>query len=374
MEVIEFDPSAINLQGQEKQDSPQDLLENNGIDLSFKLQQDQEPEKKPDEQLQEEEIKNPLSPKDINKDKLFSVVLGSDLKERGIISQFDEETISKIAQEQDDATAIGELFKAQTKAISDELKASYDQGYQEYLDLINGGVSKEDALEIRQLEDFNSAIKNIDLKADNQDSIQARKDLLTLNYRITTKWSDDKIQKYVDKLYDEGSDLDEIEEAIKNVDGYVASEKQLALEQAKQYEDNIKKSQEKYLSDINTAIEKTDEFFQGSKVSKETKQQMHKLMTTMVKLDNGQVVSQVWANRMKDPIKWDAAVAYLDAIGFFEGKAGNKFIKEAETKSTSSLQNYLNDTKGRGYNSSFGKSFNDSNSKSGNLLDEALYK
>jgi hypothetical protein len=98
---------------------------------------------------------------------------------------------------------------------------------------------------------------------------------------------------------------------------------------------------------------------------------MKKLITTPVKLDNGQVVSQLWVKRNEDPVGFDTKMAYLHAIGFFDGKAGDRFIKAANTKAASGLQNWLTDNKGRNYGSSLGKSFN---SKSGSTdpLDAAL--
>jgi hypothetical protein len=122
----------------------------------------------------------------------------------------------------------------QIEASQNEIKSKYEDGYKEYLELLHGGVPKEEALEIRQLESFASSVKQLDLKSDNDDAIQARKDLLTLNYRLTTKWPDEKIQKYVDKIYNEGSDIDEIDEALGNVESYISEEKQNALNLAKE--------------------------------------------------------------------------------------------------------------------------------------------
>ena len=50
-----------------------------------------------------------------------------------------------------------------------------------------------------------------------------------------------------------------------------------------------------------------------------------------VKLDNGQQLNAVWAERMKDPKKFDMLLAYHIATGSFYGKT-DALDKKAKTK------------------------------------------
>jgi len=326
------------------------ILEHNNTEL-----------KKPDESSGQEILDKDSLPPDNIKDKkdssLFSVVLGQDLMGGGVLSTFDEAEIIKISKEEGDAAAISYMIKKQIDESNLQLKESYDKEYQDYLEMVQGGVPKQEAAGILGVENFLNAVKQVDLKAESDDAVQARKDLLTLNYRLTTKWTDDKIQKYVDKMYDEGSDLEEVEDALANVSSYVTKEKTAQVEQAKQRDAQIKAAQAKQLNDLKTTIDKTEEYFKGDKVTKVVKDKMLKTLTTPVKLENGVVTSQLWAKRESNPVAFDSKIAYLDAIGFFDDKPLDKFVKNAETKVTSGLQQFLQDNGARSYKGSAERSF-----------------
>jgi len=303
---------------------------------------------------------NSLPPDNIKDKKdssLFSVVLGQDLMGEGVLSTFDEEEIIKISKEQGEAAAISHMIQRQIQESDAQLKESYDKEYQDYLSLVQGGVPKQEAAGILGVENFVNSVKQIDLKDESDGSVQARKDLLTLNYRLTTKWSDDKIQKYVDKAYDEGSDLEEVDEALTNVEQYVANEKSAQIESAKANDARIKAEQAKQLSDLKTYIDKSEEFFKGDKITKLVKDKMVKAITTPIKLQNGVVTSELWAKREENPISFDSKIAYLNAIGFFDEKPLDKFMKNAETKAVSGLQQFLQDNGGRSYKGSAERSF-----------------
>jgi len=304
--------------------------------------------------------KDPLPPDNIKDKKdssLFSVVLGQDLMGGGVLSTFDEQEIIKISKEEGEAAAISYMIKKQIDESNIQLKESYDKEYQDYLEMVQGGVPKQEAAGLIGVENFLTAVKQVDLKGEADEAVQARKDLLTLNYRLTTKWTDDKIQKYVDKMYDEGSDLEEVDDALANVGSYVANEKSAQIEHAKQREAQVKAAQAKQLNDLKTTIEKTEEYFKGDKVTKVVKDKMLKTLTTPVKLENGVVTSQLWAKRESNPVAFDSKIAYLDAIGFFDDKPLDKFVKNAETKVTSGLQQFLQDNGARSYKGSAERSF-----------------
>jgi len=365
-----FDPTQIvGASTEQKTDEKAEKL-NLFNDTIFDL--DEKPDKE-NKDITKESDENSLSPDEIKNKKdeslksVFSVALGQDLMERGVLSSFDEEEISKIAQEQGEDAAIMKMFESQASAINEEIKSTYDEGYKEYLNMIQGGATKEEAVGINQLDNYQKSIKDLDLKSD--DNIDARKNLLTLHYRLTTKWSEDKIQKYIEKSVDEGSDLDEVDEALTNLNAYVTEEKQSIKQRAEQAKIDAQKAQEKMVNDYKSYIDKTDEYFAGEKVSKQIKEKIQKALLDPVKLENGVVTNHVWAKRAENPISFDAKVAYLDSIGFFDNKPLDKFIKKAETKSTTRLAEFLNDNKGRDVMKSMNRSFTDKESKEVDLFE-----
>lgn len=360
-EVVEFafDPSYIKIdESAETEQKPQELnlFKDNSLDTNV------------EKQLQESEENtetNPPSPNDIkdSSSSVFSVVLGQDLVERGVFSSFNKDEVLKIAEEKGDAEAVIAMFEAHARDVDEQIKSTYDEGYKEYLTMVQGGVPKEEAAGIQQLESFSQSIKNIDLKSESEDSVAARKDLLTISLKLSTTFSDDKIKKMVDKMYDDGSDIDEVDEALSTLEANISKEKDRAISEAKKIESDRVAAQQKLISDYKSFVDKTDEYFVGQKVDKATKDKINKLTLDPVKLPNGIVTNGIWAKRNENPVSWDNKVAYLQLIGYFDDKPLSKFEKNAETRSASKLESFLNDNKGRSYSGSLGKSIGKADGK-----------
>lgn len=368
---LEFNPEAIVSEAKEAPDVPQ--VEDEKLDL-FKdnlFEKENENPEELDELEDNEDAPNPDDNEnnDPSSKAVFSVVLGQDLMDRGILSEFNSEEVKKIAEEQGEAEAIARLFEIQAEATSNEIKSGYDSSYQEYLNLTSKGVSKGEASGIQQLESFEKSLSDINLSGESDAEVQSRKDLLVLNYRLTTKWTEDKIQKYVEKMYDEGSDLDEVDEAKSNLSSYIAEEKENAIASAKLTQDKIEEDRLKIESDYKSYVKNTNEYIKGEKVTEKTKQDIEKLIFTPVKLPNGQVTNQLWAGRSKNPTAWDAKVAYLHSIGYFEDEPLDKFQKSAKTKATAELENFLTNNAGRDFMKSGGKSFSKNSANTVDFLD-----
>lgn len=335
------------------------LFENNFLEPDKKPEEEKEVEIPVVDKAEETENETPPSKdtdESTSKDSLFSVVLGQELVEEGVLTVFDEAEIAKIEKEEGQAAAIKHMHKLQAEKNAEELRNSYDSGYQEYLGLIQGGVPKEEASEILQVENFNKAIKEINLTGETSEEVEARKQVLTFNYRINTKFSDEKIQSLVDRAYDEGSDIEEVEEAVQNIGAYSDQLKADAKTKAENDRIAFENQQKKFANDLKSHIEKTDEYFKGEKVNKEVKDKILKKLTTEVTLDDGRVTNAIWAKREDNPILFDSKLAYLELIGFFNDAPLDKFVKNATTKVTTGLQNFLADNNGRSFSRSAGDS------------------
>lgn len=299
----------------------------------------------------------------------FSVSLGQDLVNRGVLTSFDESEIAKIASEEGEDVAIVKMFEKQTEIINNELKQNYDKGYQEYLELTSVGADKQEITSLQKIENFRNSLNNIDVKGEEEASVEARKDLLRFHYKLLTKFSDEKIEKNIQKMYDDGSDIEEVEAALATLDEYIPSEKNRIKKEAEDKANDDKLKQEKIEGAYIKFIEETDEYFKGEKIDKVTKTKIKDILFTPVKLDNGFVTNKLWAKRDTNPAKFDSKMAYLDIIGFFDDKPLDKFEKRAETKSTSALSSFLSENKSRNIFNSISKSFSDESVRS-NLIDE----
>lgn len=299
----------------------------------------------------------------------FSVSLGQDLVNRGVLTSFDESEIAKIASEEGEDVAIVKMFEKQTEIINNELKQNYDKGYQEYLELTSVGADKQEITSLQKIENFRNSLNNIDVKGEEEASVEARKDLLRFHYKLLTKFSDEKIEKNIQKMYDDGSDIEEVEAALATLDEYIPSEKNRIKKEAEDKANDDKLKQEKIEGAYIKFIEETDEYFKGEKIDKVTKTKIKDILFTPVKLDNGFITNKLWAKRDTNPAKFDSKMAYLDIIGFFDDKPLDKFEKRAETKSTSALSSFLSENKSRNIFNSISKSFSDESVRS-NLIDE----
>ncbi|MCK9575586.1 MAG: hypothetical protein M0R51_06475 [Clostridia bacterium] len=299
----------------------------------------------------------------------FSVSLGQDLVNRGVLTSFDESEIAKIASEEGEDVAIIKMFEKQTEIINNELKQNYDKGYQEYLELMSVGADKQEITSLQKIENFRNSLNNIDVKGEEEASVEARKDLLRFHYKLLTKFSDEKIEKNIQKMYDDGSDIEEVEAALATLDEYIPSEKNRIKKETEDKANDDKLKQEKIEGAYVKFIEETDEYFKGEKIDKVTKTKIKDILFTPVKLDNGFVTNKLWAKRDTNPAKFDSKIAYLDIIGFFDDKPLDKFEKRAETKSTSALSSFLSENKSRNIFNSISKSFSAESVRS-NLIDE----
>ena len=377
-----FDPQLINsgnLDDKKEVEEPKveklDLFKDTIFDASKEKEIDKPDDIDKDKDIEDvDKDKDAPAPDDI-KDKddpsskaVFSVVLGQDLMDRGVLSSFDAEEIAKISKEKGEAEAVSAIMEAQAKATSEELKNSYDSNYQDYLALLQGGVSKQEATGLQQLESFQKSLEGVDLKTEDDTSVAARKDLLTVNYRLNTNFSEEKIQKMVQKSYDEGTDLEEIEEATSGLKDYISKERTNVVEAGKQRELQATQSREKLETDYKSFINSTEEYFKGETVTKKTKDSIEKILFTPVKTANG-TTNELWAKRDQNPIKFDSKMAYLHSIGYFDDKPLDKFVKNATTKATSNLEGFLNDNKGRDFMKSSNKSFNKDTSSKADFLD-----
>ena len=212
-------------------------------------------------------------------------------------SKFDKEAISKIVQEEGDAAAIREMFKGHAETLKEEIKTGYDNGYNEYIQLLNGGMPKEEAVGLIQIEKFYNSIENVDLTSEDDYSVAARKDALMLNYRLTTKWSEDKINTYVNKLYDNGEDIEELKEALPNIKEYISSEKQNAKNRAIELEQENRRYIDEQNNKIKSTIKGINEVFKGDQITDLTKTKMEQALFTPVKMKDGSFTNQLWAKR-----------------------------------------------------------------------------
>ena len=270
----------------------------------------------------------------------FALALAKFQQEEGVISEFDEEQLNKIVAEEGEVGALRYLLELQKEAIYEEAKATYaaDQAeLKEYFDLKDAGVDLETARELAFNKKQFTSITEDSLEEDEN----LRKSILTQHYKATTSFNDAKIKKEIEKTFNSGADIEEAKDALKELK--VLNEKQI-VEAKKQVELQEKKRAEQvksYQEDFKKFVYEKDEFFKDNKINKQTKDKIIDMVLKPAATDaNGNALNAVWAERAKDPKKFDAYIAMHILNGTLYGDLG-KIKTKAKTSAVTELERQL---------------------------------
>lgn len=298
-----------------------------------------EKEVKKTSKKEEKEIKDPLP--DTKDDKLsFPLIFANFQKEEGLISDFNEEELNKIVEEDGEAAGLKYLADLTYEKAYEEARKMYDSDkveLEEFFKLKDSGVDANIAKDLIFNKSKFGNVSDDDLENDED----LRREVLAQNYRNTTNFSEAKIKKELEKTFTSGNDIEEALEAIKEVKEHnekqIEIEKKKVVEQEKSQREFIKNQQE----EIKTYIQGLDEIFQGQKLTKQVKDKMEAMILNPAKkLENGQSLNGIWATRLEDPKKFDTNLANLLVTGVFWGKT-KELEKVVKTNAVKKLQTQL---------------------------------
>jgi hypothetical protein len=301
----------------------------------------------------------PDETKKSSSDAPFTVIFARDLMERGILSDFDEEKYQQIIEEKGEAEAFHSLIEGEVNESIEAAKTDLDEGYKHYLEMIGQGVSDDAAASLSGLNDKFSNIAEEDLDSETNDEL--RKSVLTDYYKLTTRFSDAKIDKLVQNAVDMGDDINESKDALKNIKSLITEQIETQKQEAQRQRELGEQERQRQLEVLKDHINALSEIIPEQRINKQTKEKMYNLITKPVKLQDGRTTNAIWAKRSEDPISFDAKVAYLYETGFFDkDKPWSKIEKVINTKKASELQNYLSKKKNTGSQSGRSVVANDS--------------
>lgn len=307
----------------------------------FDEEKEEKKEVKKSSKKEEIENKAPLTDtKSDDKNLSFPLIFANFQKEEGLISDFNEEELNKIVEEEGEAAGLKYLADLTYEKAYEEARKLYSEDkneLEEFFKLKDSGVDPNVAKDLIFNKSKFEGITNDDLESDED----LRREVLAQHYRNTTLFSEAKIKKEVEKTIISGDDVEEALEAIKEVKEYNA--KQIELEKKKVVENE--KAQREFIKqqqqEIKTYIQGLDEVFQGQKLTKQIKDKMEAMILNPAKkLENGQTLNGIWATRMEDPKKFDTNLANLLVTGVFWGKT-KELEKTVKTNAVKKLQDQL---------------------------------
>lgn len=268
----------------------------------------------------------------------FALAFAKFQLDEGVISDFDEKELVEIEEKEGMQEALKYLLNKQKETIAEEVRRMYaadKEEVEQYFKLKDAGVDPETAQRLVYNEKLYDGITQEELE--NNDTL--REKILFDYYKTTTNFSDAKIEKLVKNTFSTGDDLEEAQEALKSLKELNKKEMEEAEkrveEQEKLYREQVKKNQE----DFKKMVLEKDEFFEGIKVNKQTKDKVVDMVLKPVAKDsNGNLLNGIWAERAKDPQKFDAYLAYHILTGTFWGKI-DTVKKKVKTDTVSELEN-----------------------------------
>lgn len=290
------------------------------------------------------------SPDDVNKsskDMPFSLIHASLLKERGIISDYDEGAFKKLIDEKGADGEIEVLESIIAKTIEDaraELTSQYEADVKDYIEMLDAGVDSETAKSLVGNKAKLDSITEDVLEAD--DSIELRKNIMFNHYKNTSKFSDQKIEKLIQQTIVAGSDIDEAKEALSALKEDAESRiKQERLNVEKAKADYIKQEEAKIKS-YKDAIQSKDSLIEGTQLTKAEKMELEAMILKPVKTEDGRTINAVWAEREKDPINFDIWLAFAVKNGLHKGSIPEPAKKNIKSSVANNLKDILASKRG----------------------------
>lgn len=281
------------------------------------------------DELEEEEEEIPSKNKttysdDNDEDSEVNVfsTLAMTLRESEILSDFTEEELKEVKDEEDLIKVINRQITNVVDATLRELTKGTDK---------NKSVVSFTEDEIRE-------------------DIDKQKKIAEAYYKRTSpKMSEARLKKAITNAVEVDGE-DEIIDMYKELQEFEKEDQKNEVLENKKREQEAIKRQEEFNQVLYKNVSEVDSFIPGRKIDKKVKDRVYEnIKPTLEKVN-------------KDLAKYAPILSYLDYYGLLDGKF-DKIIKEAESKQTSSLAEVLRKTEGKRFSSKKDSEFDESEYK-----------
>ena len=204
----------------------------------------------------------------------FYSSIASALKEEGILSDLDDETLSKIESPEDFA----EAMEAQLKAQLDERQKRIDEALQV-------GIEPD---EVRKYEGTISYLNTITEDAIIDESAEGeklRKQLIFQDF-LNRGFSKERAQRETQKSISSGSDVEDAKEALASNKEYFKQEYDNIIAEAREAEEAEKARLKKEAADLKKSILEDKEVFEGLELDKTTREKVYNSISKPVYRDS----------------------------------------------------------------------------------------
>jgi len=227
----------------------------------------------------------------------FYSSIASALKEEGILSALDEDTLSKIKTPEDFA-----------EAMESELKAKLDERQKRIDEALQVGVEPDEIRKYEGTINYLSTITEDAIIDESTDGEKLRKQLIFQDF-LNRGFSKERAQRETQKSINSGSDIEDAKEALASNVDYFKKEYESLITEARAEEEADKARIKKEAEELKKSILEEKEIFKGLELDKTTKERVYNSISKPV---------------YKDPDTGE----YLTAIQKYEKDNRQDFLKK----------------------------------------------
>ena len=227
----------------------------------------------------------------------FYSSIASALKEEGILSALDEDTLSKIKTPEDFA-----------EAMESELKAKLDERQKRIDEALQVGLEPDEIRKYEGTINYLNTITEDVILDESTEGEKLRKQLIFQDF-LNRGFSKERAQRETQKSINSGSDVEDAKEALASNKDYFRKEYEGLIAEAKAEEEADKARIKKEAEDLKKSILEEKEIFKGLELDKTTKERVYNSISKPV---------------YKDPDTGE----YLTAIQKYEKDNRQDFLKK----------------------------------------------
>ena len=230
----------------------------------------------------------------------FYSSIASALKEEGILSALDEETLSKIQTPEDFA-----------EAMENELKAKLDERQKRIDEALQVGVEPDEVRKYEGTINYLNTITEDAISDESANGEKLRKQLIFQDF-LNRGFSKERAQRETQKSFNSGSDVEDAKEALASNKEYFQQEYEDLIAEARAEEEAEKARTKKEAEELKKSILDEKEIFKGLELDKTTREKVYNSISKPVYKDpeTGQYLTAIQKYERDNRENW--SLIYYD--------------------------------------------------------------
>lgn len=268
--------------------------------------------------------------------------LAKALSEKGVINDFEEDMFND-----EEGDGVSTLMTLMQKTVDDsisEYRSQFGDSTMKIIEAIEQGLPIDEFLAAKNKQlNYNKITED---SLDDDGNLNTRKSILKDYYKNTTKFSDERIEKEINRIVQLGDDVEESKEALSRLKEIESEAADSILEKTKQSKLDASKKYQDSLIELRKETDEIDLSFLGISTNKTSRNKIYDMLTKPVGEENGVPVNAI--NKKRTEIgskKFDIILAALLDKGVFDGNLSGISAKQRKG-AIEELERSVNENRG----------------------------